>query len=285
MNKKRLLIASTICFVIVFLALAVWSKADAATKMTYTSGFDTDDDGKVDVLDLSTAGFVKTDANGVPSSTIELATPTHAGAPTANDDTGDGYVIGSLWTDSTTGCSWIAKSVGAGAAVWINQCLGLCAQNYLPVGNASGVNECTNTLPLIADLRYRVGEVIKTASATLTLTEVASTLISNYGETDDADLILTLPDLDTYQGSNFIYRIETAMATNDTCVKAAADNAFMLAGAAGADNGCICNAAPAVGDKLTCVVWTNGASTVVIDCEATRGTWAIVADATGDCPD
>lgn len=149
MNRKRLLIVSTICFVIVFLALVVWSKAEAATKMTYTSGFDTDDDGKVDVLDLSAAGFVKTDVNGVPSSTIELATPTHAGAPTANDDTGDGYVIGSLWTDSTTGCQWIATDVTVGAAVWINQCRPPLTQNYILVGNASGISEATNILPII----------------------------------------------------------------------------------------------------------------------------------------
>jgi len=166
----------------------------------------------------------------------------------------------------------------------------ICVDDYAAGDAALKIYPETTTTtnpPIIvrgAGVHMRSPEIIKTADATLTLAEVSGTFLSNYGETDDADLILTLTDLDLYPGANFLYRIEAAMATNDTCIKAAADNAFMLDGSAGADNGCICNTAPAVGDKLTCAAFTNGASTVVIDCEGTRGTWAIVADNTGDCP-
>ena len=146
--------------------------------------------------------------------------------------------------------------------------------------NASNSLVCSTTSTVLP------AEVIKTASATLTTTEVFGTIISNYEETDDADLILTLPDLDSYPGANFVYHIATAMATNDTCLKAAADNAFTLGTTEGADNGCICNTAPTKYDKLTCYAATSGAGAITNVCVATQGTsWAIVADNTGDCPD
>jgi hypothetical protein len=135
------------------------------------------------------------------------------------------------------------------------------------------------------EISVRLNEVIKVASASLTLQEVAGTVISNYGETDDADLILTGPDIDTYGGASFVYNIVAAMATNDTCVKAAADNLINFEGTNGAANGCVCNAAPALGDKLTCYSLTTGAGATDWFCEGTRGTWAAVADNTGDCPD
>jgi hypothetical protein len=39
-------------------------------------------------------------------------------APTANDDSGDGYVVGSTWIDTVTGNAYIATDVTTGAAVW-----------------------------------------------------------------------------------------------------------------------------------------------------------------------
>lgn len=39
-------------------------------------------------------------------------------APTVNDDTGDGYVIGSRWVDTTNDKEYIALDVTSGAAVW-----------------------------------------------------------------------------------------------------------------------------------------------------------------------
>jgi hypothetical protein len=127
-------------------------------------------------------------------------------------------------------------------------------------------------------------EFTKTATATLELLEVSGTVVTNYGETDDANLVLTLPDLDAYPGTNFIGKVSTAMPTYDFCFKTAADNAFVLDGTAGADNGCICNATPALRDKVACVATTTAAGAVEIDCETTRGTWALVADNTGSCP-
>jgi len=146
----------------------------------------------------------------------------------------------------------------------------------------SGTGE--DTVGIAGAFTSRAFEVIKAASATLTAAESNGTTITNYGETDDAHLILTLPDLDTTPGANFLLTTVTDMTTYDFGIKAAADNHFILDGVAGADNGCILAADPAPYDKLSCVAITNGSSTVYIDCETVRGTWAIVADNTGSCP-
>jgi hypothetical protein len=160
--------------------------------------------------------------------------------------------------------------------------------NTVAISSSTGVTSIsTGTIGIASTgpISGRLGEVIKTASATLTTSETNGQLITNYGETDDADLILTSHDIDTFPGNSFVYNIVTTMATNDTCFKAAADNLINFEGTNGADNGCVCNASPTLGNKLTCYALTTGASVADWYCEGTRGTWVAVADNTGDCPD
>ena len=45
----------------------------------------------------------------------------NAGAPTAANDTGEGYAVGSIWVDSTNGDVYTCNSSTAEDAVWINQ--------------------------------------------------------------------------------------------------------------------------------------------------------------------
>ena len=45
----------------------------------------------------------------------------NAGAPTAADDTGLGYVVGSIWVDTSSGDMYTATVVAAENATWINQ--------------------------------------------------------------------------------------------------------------------------------------------------------------------
>ncbi len=62
--------------------------------------------------------------------------------PTINDDSGDGYAIGSIWINTTDNVIFIAKSVTAGAAVWdqIYPALPLWSMNETPSGTINGVN-------------------------------------------------------------------------------------------------------------------------------------------------
>lgn len=44
---------------------------------------------------------------------------TNASDPGVSDDNTQGYVVGSLWQNTTTGSVWIAQSVATGVAVWV----------------------------------------------------------------------------------------------------------------------------------------------------------------------
>jgi hypothetical protein len=44
---------------------------------------------------------------------------TATSAPTVNDDSGDGYAVGSRWLWAARSLEWVALSVGSGAAVWV----------------------------------------------------------------------------------------------------------------------------------------------------------------------
>ena len=46
---------------------------------------------------------------------------TDSGDPAASNDTGEGYVVGSLWVNTTTGDQFICTAITAEDATWINQ--------------------------------------------------------------------------------------------------------------------------------------------------------------------
>ncbi len=61
-----------------------------------------------DTLDLISSGC-----------SVMPGTATAAVDPTTSNDTTQGFVIGSMWLNTATPSWWIAKSVGTGAAVWV----------------------------------------------------------------------------------------------------------------------------------------------------------------------
>lgn len=61
-------------------------------------------------------------------------------APTADDDTNEGYSTSSIWYDQSTGAIYKPSSVSAGAAVWVQQ----TATNNLTATAAPTVNDDTN---------------------------------------------------------------------------------------------------------------------------------------------
>lgn len=56
--------------------------------------------------------------------------------PTVDDDTNDGYVVGTYWVNSTTGLAYVATDVSVGAAQWASQDphdeLGYVSELYYP---------------------------------------------------------------------------------------------------------------------------------------------------------
>ena len=83
--------------------------------------------GALDSFDTRTTGQIIAAShmndvqNAIVAVETELGTqPRHTDttAPTVNDDSGDGYSVGTLWTDTTNDRVYIAIDVSSGAAVW-----------------------------------------------------------------------------------------------------------------------------------------------------------------------
>lgn len=83
----------------------------------------------VDVADGATAGAVVADGDG----TFSIIQHNLAGttAPTANEDSGDGYSVGSLWVDTTNDKAYICLDATAAAAVWTETTQAAGVQNKL----------------------------------------------------------------------------------------------------------------------------------------------------------
>lgn len=78
--------------------------------------------------------------------------------PTVSNDSTQGYQIGSLWQNATTGRIWMARSVSVGAAVWtlleFSDHPGYIVSNwYVPVGvqigNFAGANPGANSIRML----------------------------------------------------------------------------------------------------------------------------------------
>jgi hypothetical protein len=69
--------------------------------------------------------------------------------PTVNNDSGSGYVVGSLWFNASRGVMWVARAVTVGAAVWIRQDLqphpGYVSGNWVAAGLVT-LAAATNTM-------------------------------------------------------------------------------------------------------------------------------------------
>lgn len=97
-----------------------------------------------------------------------LANLSASADPTANNDQTQGYSVGSIWQNSSTGRTFIARNVSTGAAVWITftstfQGPNYVASNwYIPPGvNFTGTNTpnatTLYTFPFIAGERITLG--------------------------------------------------------------------------------------------------------------------------------
>lgn len=120
-------------------------------------------------------------------------------APAVTDDTGDGYVVGSHWLDTTNDRAYMAVDVTLGAAVWVY------------VGNATGWQPLDADLTALAALASN-GLVARTASNTYalrTITAPAAGITVSNGDGVSGNPTLALADdlaaLEALSGTNTIY--------------------------------------------------------------------------------
>lgn len=78
------------------------------------------DDDEVVVIDTSVASGRKDRRMTVAALRLQLARATVVtnADPTANDDEGDGYVVGNTWLNTSDGGFFVLTDATAGAAVW-----------------------------------------------------------------------------------------------------------------------------------------------------------------------
>jgi hypothetical protein len=94
---------------------------------------------KVDNVDDVLASHMNAVQTAIVNIETEFGTqPRHTAttAPTVNDDTGDGYSVGTLWLDTTNDRLYIAIDVTAAAAVWVE--IGGLSGTWTPTVTQSG---------------------------------------------------------------------------------------------------------------------------------------------------
>lgn len=150
---------------------------------------------------------------------------------------------------------------------------GCTADNYVFTwGATSSKGRCSSSVPSNFGLSsgyWFVGDDNSTAVAidpevvavtdamTLSTNQVRGNVICNYGQAA-ANITVNLPT--AAQGMGFIATVSTAQAANYWRFRAGTNDKIYLNGVAGADNGYVSNAAPAIGESMTCWTIQTGAS-------------------------
>jgi len=104
-------------------------------------------------------------ANNIPKNNLSATAD-----PTVNDDTGDGYQIGSYWVNATTGHLYFATAVTLGAAVWKRADFATLQQECI---NAQITTVANKDYQVMLDAPYGgtiTSIVTQSASGTCTLT-------------------------------------------------------------------------------------------------------------------
>jgi len=89
------------------------------------------------------------------STTVVKSNIAASSAPTVNEDTGDGYSIGSFWLDTTNDVAYLCLDAGSGAAVWKNISQGtISALNNATENELVTISSTTTALDSEANLIY-----------------------------------------------------------------------------------------------------------------------------------
>jgi len=161
-----------------------------------------------------------------------------------------------------TGASWQtywARSVDMLSADQVAACAG--------TGTPSASNKFVTEDVFTAGTPFVVKEVVKNATATLTVAECSNTIISNYGQS--ADMTLTLPT--AAAGLSFVFTVTTiGHAVN---LKAGASDKIYLDGVALSDGYKVSCASPNVGDAIIFYSFKADATSYDWIAHTQTGTW------------
>lgn len=107
-------------------ATALGSLASGYLKSTTTSGAVTTQATPIPLSDGGTGANLASAQNGAvvksgTALTTRLDKLNATTAPTVNDDSGDGYSVGSQWIDTTNDKAYVCVDASVGAAVWVEQ--------------------------------------------------------------------------------------------------------------------------------------------------------------------
>ena len=118
-------------------------------------------------------------------------------APTVNDDTGDGYLVGDTWLDTTNDMIWQAIDVTAGAAIWLEISNASLIRPYkLSVTVSSNdlivaLKHLDDTDPSTArPLYFLIGDAVRAVTAATSITLADATNWFNAGSAELATNVI-----------------------------------------------------------------------------------------------
>jgi hypothetical protein len=94
-------------------------------------------------------------------------------APTVNDDSGDGYVVGQLWVDTAAQFLYVATDVTVGAAVWVDVTSGAGGTAVTTTADADPLLDGTNVQTQLTS----ISEILRNAVMYTYMAGMAGTAI------------------------------------------------------------------------------------------------------------
>lgn len=112
--------------------------------------------------------------------------------PGINDDSGDGYSVGSLWQNTGNGRLYImiTSTIGAANWQWINNTSGLTIEREVPAGTQDGENEefTISNIPFGETLLVFLNGVLQEEGNDYTFSGVKITFVTAPSSSDDIEV-------------------------------------------------------------------------------------------------
>lgn len=150
---------------------------------------------------------------------VRIQPVSSASAPTANDDSGDGYAVGQMWVDTTTKLPYVLVDSTAGAAVWRSLLNADAVEIRLESGAWVWASQAWNGSAWV-DISASTALTVETTNASITFSGTTLTLAS--GLTDggssphlaQSKAYVALADLPIWSSTTgAIYRVESSQTS------------------------------------------------------------------------